>query len=205
MNNDFPIPSRLSQRIATEVAEGVARLSSVGKAVALFGSARVAPDTPVYQAARATAYLLAERGIAVITGGGPGVMEAANRGAQEGTSIGLNIVLPNEQKGNPFQNISLDFNHFASRKVIFCRQSSAFVVFAGGVGTLDELSEVLTLIQTGKMPKVPVILYDTAFWAGLVEWMRDQMLSQRLIGPLDMDLLSYADSPAEVLEKLGLD
>lgn len=199
--------SALAARLAREVATAKEVFDNVGDGVCLFGGARVKAGSAAYQGAFETAKRLSERGINVITGGGPGIMEAGNKGAKagaKGKSIGLNIKLPFEQANNPFQDIGLEFNHFASRKVMFCRHARAFVFFAGGFGTIDELGEVLTLIQTGKSEPVPVILYGTAFWQGLVDWMEQTMLQPGLVSAQDMQSLLYADSPDEVLNALGL-
>jgi len=189
-------------RIQQELANGFEALAGIGRGVSVFGSARVAPNHPDYALARATARRLGEAGFAVITGGGPGIMEAANRGAQEAgaTSVGLNIELPFEQGANAFQDISLRFHYFFTRKVMFVRYASAFVVFPGGFGTLDELFEALLLIQTGKIRHFPVVLVGTAFWAGLVEWLRERVAANALVGPTDVDLLTATDDPDEVVE-----
>ena len=189
-------------RIMGEFVEGFDTLANVGPAVAIFGSARVPPDTPEYDAARRTASLLAEAGFAVITGGGPGVMEAANRGASEagGTSIGCNIELPFEQGTNQWVEISVNFRYFFVRKTMFVKYSEAFVIFPGGFGTMDELFEALTLIQTGKIRNFPVILFGTSYWGGLVEWIRSVMLEQGKISPGDVDLLFITDSPEEAVD-----
>jgi uncharacterized protein (TIGR00730 family) len=189
-------------RIQQELATGFDALAGIARGASVFGSARVAPDHPDYALARATARRLGEAGFAVITGGGPGIMEAANRGAQEAgaTSVGLNIELPFEQGANAFQDISLRFHYFFTRKVMFVRYASAFVVFPGGFGTLDELFEALLLIQTGKIRHFPVVLVGTAFWAGLVEWLREGVAANALVGATDVDLLTATDDPDEVVE-----
>jgi uncharacterized protein (TIGR00730 family) len=201
-------------RLQREVAHAKEALADVYPAVSLFGGARVQPGSQPYEAARETARLLAERGISVITGGGPGIMEAGNLGCTEatapaggrrGVSIGLNIRLPREQCGNPYQDIPLLFNHFASRKVMFARNSVGFVAFAGGLGTLDEISEVLTLMQTNKMPRRPVVLVGRALWAPLVDWLRDSVAAQGLMSVSDFDLFQVVDTAGEVLTALALD
>src|SRR3954454_10367818 len=159
-------------RIMAEFVEGFEVMAPVKKGVSIFGSARTAPSDPYYKAAEETARLLAKAGFSVITGGGPGIMEAANKGAFEagGTSIGLNIMLPQEQEGNRYQTISLDFHYFYARKVMFTKYANAFVCFPGGYGTLDETFETLTLIQTLKVEAFPIILYGSEYWGGLHEW-----------------------------------
>jgi hypothetical protein len=193
---------RLSQRLAREVEASNAALTGLGPSVAIFGSARVTPDNRYYIAARETARRLSERGIAVITGGGPGIMQAANEGAKAGgggRSVGLSIRLPLEEKTNPHLDVELEFEHFASRKVAFCRHSQAFLFFPGGFGTLDELGEVLTLIQCGKSPHAPVLLFDKPFWQGMLAWMRDGMLAHGLIGAHDLDRLLFCNRPDEAI------
>jgi uncharacterized protein (TIGR00730 family) len=167
----------------------------------MFGSARAKPRDPFYQAAEQTARMLAKEGFAVITGGGPGIMEAGNKGAFEagGTSIGLNITLPQEQEANRHQTISLDFHYFYARKVMFVKYASAFVCFPGGFGTLDEFFETLTLVQTLKIDPFPIILYGSKFWTGLVDWMRAQLL-EKFIDPEDVDIFRIVDEPKEVVK-----
>ncbi len=191
-------------RIADELRMGFDALSGVAAAASFFGSARTQPDDPDYLLARETARVVAESGLAVITGGGPGLMEAANRGARDGgaMSIGLNIELPFEQGGNGYCDISLDFHYFFARKVMFVRYASGFVVFPGGYGTMDELWEALTLIQTGKITEFPVILVGTDYWRGLVDWVSERMLAEGNISPGDLDLLTLTDEPAEVRDLL---
>ena len=161
----------------------------------LFGSARFAEDHPYYEMARAMGRSLAEEGFCVMTGGGPGIMEAANRGAHEagGKSIGVNIVLPHEQKGNDYQDISLDFKYFFARKVMFVKHAAAYVVMPGGFGTLDEFAEILTLIQTGKSRKIPIILVETDFWQGLIDWFDTALNGHGTISPQDLDLIRMID------------
>jgi uncharacterized protein (TIGR00730 family) len=189
-------------RIMGEFVEGFDTLANVGPAVTVFGSARVASDSPEYEAARRTAALLAGAGFAVITGGGPGLMEAANRGASEagGTSIGCNIELPFEQGTNEWVEIAVNFRYFFVRKTMFVKYSEAFVIFPGGFGTMDELFEALTLIQTGKIRNFPVILFGTDYWGGLIEWIRSVMLREGKISTRDVDLLFVTDSPEEAVE-----
>ena len=191
--------------IAEEFQKGFEAVALIDRpAVSIFGSARVPESDPAYTAARATARLFAEAGWAVVTGGGPGVMEAANRGAKEGggLSVGFNIELPHEQESNPYLDISLAFRHFYARKTMFVKAAEGFVVFPGGIGTVDELFEALTLIQTGKVLNFPVVLYDSAYWAELLGWMRDELLARRMISPEDVELLSVTDDPAEVVRRV---
>jgi uncharacterized protein (TIGR00730 family) len=190
--------------IMSEFVEATDRLSEVRPAVSIFGSARVSPESPYYQLAEAIAARLSEAGLGVISGGGPGVMEAANKGAYggNGPSIGLNIELPHEQHTNPYQDISLGFRHFFARKYMFVRFAVAYVVMPGGFGTLDELMEALTLIQTRKSRQFPVILVGSAFWAGLIDWLKARLVEEKMISPEDMDLLQVIDDPAEVVEAI---
>jgi len=187
-------------RIMSEFVEGFDALSHIPPAVAIFGSARAKPEDPTYIAAVETARLLAKAGIAIITGGGPGVMEAGNKGAQEGgnVSIGCNIELPFEQGPNPYLDISLDFRYFFVRKTMFVKYSEAFVIFPGGFGTMDELFEALLLIQTKKVSHFPVILYDSKYWGGLISWIRDVMMATEKILPEDAGLLLLSDDPREI-------
>lgn len=188
-------------RIMAEFVEGFQVMSAVRRAVSIFGSARTSPDDPNYRDTVETARLLAQSGLSIITGGGPGIMEAANKGAFEagGASIGLNIALPQEQKGNAFQTISLDFHYFYARKVMFTKYSSAFICFPGGFGTMDEMFEVLTLIQTLKIEPFPVLLYGKSFWQGLADWLRDQ-LRPAFIHPEDVDIFRIVESPREAVD-----
>jgi len=187
-------------RIIGEFVEGFDTLADVEDAVAVFGSARSTPDDAAYHAARETARLLAESGFAIITGGGPGIMEAANLGAQEGgaLSIGCNIELPFEQGTNPYVERSVNFRYFFVRKMMFVKYSTGFVFFPGGYGTLDELFEALTLIQTGKIRHFPVILFGRDYWSGLHEWLRNSVASGGKIAPRDLDLFLVTDDPREV-------
>jgi uncharacterized protein (TIGR00730 family) len=190
--------------IMAEFIESTERLSELRPAVSIFGSARTKPDHPDYLRCLDIARRLSDEGFAVISGGGPGIMEAANKGAYDGASasVGLNIELPNEQKTNPWQNISLNFRHFFARKVAFVRYADAYVVMPGGFGTLDELSEVLTLIQTGRSRRIPVILVGTAFWRGLLQWFRDKLAGEGMIAPEDLDLIQMIDEPANVVDAI---
>jgi uncharacterized protein (TIGR00730 family) len=188
-------------RIMGEFVEGFDTLANVGRSVTIFGSARVKPDHPQYDHARVTARLLAETGFSVITGGGPGIMEAANRGAQEGgaPSIGCNIELPFEQGINAYVDVAVNFRYFFVRKTMFVKYAEAFIIFPGGFGTMDELFEALTLIQTGKVRDFPVILFGTEYWQGLLDWLRASMLAEGKISAPDLDLLVVTDSPEEAV------
>jgi uncharacterized protein (TIGR00730 family) len=188
-------------RILSEFVEGFDALASIPAAVSVFGSARTAPDDPMYQAARQVGAELARAGLAVITGGGPGVMEAANWGCREagGLSVGCNIELPFEQGMNQYVDLGVDFRYFFVRKMMFVKYAEGFVVFPGGFGTLDELFEALTLIQTGKVHHFPVVLFGSAFWAGLIDWLDKPVLTEGRIGPEDMELFHVTDDPAEVV------
>jgi len=192
------------ERIRDEIEEGFRALAHVGAAASFFGSARTSPGDPEYALARETARLVGEAGMAVITGGGPGTMEAANRGAKDAgaLSIGLNIELPFEQGLNEHVDIGLEFHYFFARKIMFVRYASGFVVFPGGFGTLDELFESLTLIQTGKVRNFPVILVGTDYWCDLVEWLRERVLAEGKISPGDLDLMTVTDDPVEVRDRL---
>jgi uncharacterized protein (TIGR00730 family) len=192
------------ERIEAELEMGFRALAHVGAAASFFGSARTPRDDPEYARARETARLVGEAGMAVITGGGPGAMEASNRGAKDAgaLSIGLNIELPFEQGLNPYVDIGLEFHYFFARKIMFVRYASGFVVFPGGFGTVDELFESLTLIQTGKVRNFPVILVGSDYWSGLVEWLRKRVLGEGKISPGDMDLITVTDDPLEVRERL---
>ena len=189
-------------RMAEEMAYGFLALANIGTAVSVFGSSRTAVGDPAYDRARIVARGLAAEGFAVITGGGHGVMEAANRGAQEGggRSIGLNIELPREQPLNSYVDLGLQFHYFFVRKLMFVRYACAFVVLPGGLGTLDELFEALTLIQTRKIRHFPVILYGRQYWQGLVEWVRESVLARTNISAADLALLTLVDEPDEVCE-----
>ena len=186
-------------RIMGEFIEGFDNLSTVERGVSVFGSARTAPDDPQYLAAQETARLLAVAGFTIITGAGPGIMEAANKGAKQGggRSIGCNIELPFEQGANPYVDTLVNFRYFFVRKTMFIKYSSAFIIFPGGFGTLDEAFEALTLIQTGKIYQFPVILFGRHYWAGLLRWLQSRVLAERKISPGDMDLMLLTDDPAE--------
>ena len=188
-------------RIQSEFVEGFEALAGIGPAVAVFGSARMGPGTQVYELAREVGAGLARAGFAVITGGGPGTMEAANRGAHEagGLSIGCNIELPHEQHLNPYVDLSVEFHYFFARKTMFVKYADAFVIMPGGFGTLDELFESLTLIQTGKIRDFPVVLLGHAYWDGLLTWMRDAQLAAGAIAQEDLDLLRVTDDPDEAV------
>ncbi|MGH8808006.1 MAG: TIGR00730 family Rossman fold protein [Noviherbaspirillum sp.] len=190
--------------IMAEFIESTERLSEVRPAVSIFGSARIKPDNPYYALAVDIARRLSDAGLAVISGGGPGIMEAANKGAFEGASpsVGLNIELPHEQKRNTWQDISISFRHFFARKVAFVKYADAYVVMPGGFGTLDELMEVLTLIQTGTSRRIPVILVGTAFWRGLIDWFRIRMVADDMIATKDLELLQMIDEPANVVDAI---
>jgi uncharacterized protein (TIGR00730 family) len=187
--------------IMAEFIEATEYLSEIRPAISIYGSARLQPGTPYYEQTIEIARLFSDAGFAVISGGGPGIMEAANKGAHAGhsASVGLNIELPFEQSGNPYQDISMRFRHFFARKVAFVKNSDAFLVMPGGFGTLDELSEVLTLIQTHKSRKVPIILVGKVFWQGLITWFTDVMLPMGVISAEDMDLMYITDDAQETL------
>src|SRR6266496_1528371 len=188
-------------RILSEFVEGFDALAAIPPAVSVFGSARISREDPLYEQARQVGQELARAGLAVITGGGPGVMEAANRGCREGggLSIGCNIELPFEQKINDYVDLGIDFRYFFVRKTMFVKYAEGFVVFPGGYGTLDELFEALTLIQTGKVHHFPVVLFGSSFWSGLADWLRQPVLAEGKIGPEDMELFHVSDDPAEVV------
>src|SRR6266498_1547275 len=189
-------------RIMGEFVEGFDELATLTRGISIFGSARTRTEDPIYQAAQETAALLVHSGFAVITGGGPGIMEAANRGAfeAEGLSIGCNIELPFEQNSNPYLTKGLKFKYFFVRKMMFVKYSLGFIIFPGGFGTLDELFEALTLIQTGKISNFPVVLYGTRYWKGLLDWTREFALQEGKISAQDLDLLHLTDSPAEIVQ-----
>jgi uncharacterized protein (TIGR00730 family) len=191
-------------RIMGEFIEGFDTLASVDKAVTIFGSARIGPEDPHYGAATETARLLAKAGFAIITGAGPGIMEAANKGAQlgGGRSIGCNIELPFEQGANPYVDTLVNFRYFFVRKTMFIKYSVAFIIFPGGFGTLDELFEALTLIQTGKIYRFPVILFGRYYWAGLLRWLQARVLSEGKISEGDLDLMLVTDDPAEAVQAI---
>ena len=188
-------------RIQSEFVEGFGTLAELGPAVSVFGSARIARDHWSYAAAVDVGRLLAENGFTVITGGGPGIMEAANKGAAEagGVSVGLGIELPFEQGLNDYVNLGINFRYFFARKTMFVKYSQGFVVLPGGFGTLDELFEALTLVQTKKVTSFPVVLYDSVYWTGLLDWLRGTMLAERFIAETDLDSLIVSDDPDEVV------
>lgn len=189
-------------RIMSEFVEAIETMARVGNAVSVFGSARLKPDDPNYQLAVECGRKLVERDYAVVTGGGPGIMEAANKGAIEagGTSIGLNIALPMEQTPNPYQNVELDFRYFFIRKVMFVKYACGFIIFPGGFGTMDEFFESLTLMQTLKIPPFPVVLVGTSFWGGLLDWMRATLAEEyKTISPEDFDLFTVTDDLDEAV------
>jgi uncharacterized protein (TIGR00730 family) len=190
--------------IMAEFIEATERLSELRPAVSMFGSARTKPDHPDYALAIDIARRLSDAGFAVISGGGPGIMAAANKGAFEGKSpsVGLNIELPHEQDRNVWQNISLNFRHFFARKVAFVKYADAYVIMPGGFGTLDEFSEALTLIQTKKSRHIPIILVGTTYWRGLLDWFRDRMVTDGMIDPEDMNLIQLIDEPANIVEAI---
>lgn len=189
-------------RIMGEFTEGFESLAGLGPAITIFGSARVKPDSPQYQSAVELAYLLGKAGFTIITGGGPGIMEAGNRGAQKAgvLSIGLNIELPFEQGVNPYVDMALEFHYFFVRKTMFVKYAQGFVIFPGGFGTMDELFEALTLIQTGKVQNFPVVLIDTGYWEGLMQWLQGTMLAEGKVSPADLDLLMVTDSPTDACD-----
>ena len=192
-------------RIQGEFIEGFDKLANIGKAVTVFGSARTSPDDEQYQAAEMLGGLLAEKGFATITGAGPGIMEAANRGAKlaGGRSIGCNIELPFEQGSNPYVDTLVNFRYFFVRKTMFIKYSVAFVIFPGGFGTLDELFEAVTLIQTGKISQFPVVLFGRAYWAGLLRWLGSKVAGEKKISPGDLDLMFLTDDPEEAVELIA--
>jgi uncharacterized protein (TIGR00730 family) len=191
-------------QIMAEFVEGFERMAQVRPSVSLFGSARLASDHPYYLLAEQTARLLSDSGFAVVSGGGQGIMEAANKGAFAGRSpsVGLNIQLPREQLANEYQDLSLDFRHFFARKVMFVKYASAYVVLPGGFGTLDELVEMLTLVQTGKTKAIPIILMGRRFWQGLLDWMGDTLVREGTIGSEDLRLIQVCEQPQEVVDAI---
>jgi uncharacterized protein (TIGR00730 family) len=216
MNNEFKLPPsqlpELTQSkeawrvfgIMSEFVSATERLRDIHPAVSIFGSARIPHDHPHYKLTEEIARLLSDAGFSVISGGGPGVMEAANKGAFYGKSpsVGLNIQLPHEQNSNPYQNISQTFQHFFTRKVMFVKFASAYVVMPGGFGTLDELMESLTLVQTGKTRRMPIILVGSKFWSGLVEWFKTSLLDEKMISPEDMHLIQVIDEPEKIVNAI---
>lgn len=190
--------------IMAEFVQATERLSAIRPAVSFFGSARTPPGHPYYELAEKIARLLSDAGFSVISGGGPGIMEAANKGAYEGKSpsVGLNIQLPHEQKSNRYQDISQTFHYFFARKVMFVKFTTAYVVLPGGFGTLDEVMEALTLVQTGKTPKMPIILVHEPFWRGMLDWFRTTLVSEGTISPEDLDLIQVIDEPHAVVKAI---
>ena len=188
-------------RIMAEFVEAIEALSKIKRAVSIFGSARIGPDDPYYKKTEHLARRLAEKGFGIITGGGPGVMEAANKGAAEagGSSVGMNIRLPFEQKPNPYANISIEYKYFFIRKVMFVKYAVAYVILPGGFGTMDELFEALTLIQTKRIKSFPVVLMGSEYWSGLMDWLKDTMLREDKITPEDFDIIQIIDDVEEVV------
>jgi len=212
MENEYEINQMAKEdswrmfRIIGELVEGFDSLADITPAVTIYGSARLQPNTELYTQTEKIAYLLGKAGFNIMTGGGPGVMEAANKGAHEAgvKSIGLNIKLPQEQVCNDYANRSITFHHFFVRKVMLVKYATAFVIMPGGLGTLDELTEVLTLMQTEKIRPFPVILFSSKYWDGLLEWLRDMVLGHGAISEEDFDLLRVFDSPEDVLEAVQM-
>lgn len=191
-------------KIMSEFVEGFQRMAQVHPSVSIFGSARLKEDNPYYKMTEDLSRRLSDSGFAVVSGGGPGIMEAANKGAYAGrsASVGLNIELPNEQGGNGFQDISITFSYFFARKVMFVKYAAAYVVMPGGFGTLDEFAEILTLVQTGKSRKVPIILMGSEFWPGLIDWFENSLLPAGTINPEDLNLFKIIDDPQEVVDAI---
>jgi len=191
-------------QIMAEFVEGFEKLSMIRPSVSIFGSARTPLEHPWYGKAERTARLLSDAGFAVVSGGGPGIMEAANKGAFAGRapSVGLNISLPHEQVANQYQDVSLSFRHFFSRKVMFVKYAAAYVVLPGGFGTLDELAEILTLVQTGKGRSIPIILVEREFWQGLLDWFRGTLVTAGTISPGDLDLIQVCDDPEAIVQAI---
>ncbi len=190
--------------IMSEFVEATERLAAIRPAVTMFGSARVKEGSRYYELTEKTARLLSDSGFSVLSGGGPGIMEAANKGAFFGKSpsVGLNIQLPHEQANNPYQDISQTFRHFFARKYMFVRFASAYVVMPGGFGTLDELMEALTLIQTGKARKIPLILVCSDFWRGMIDWFKEKLVEEKMVDPEDINLIQLIDQPEHVVEAI---
>jgi uncharacterized protein (TIGR00730 family) len=189
-------------KIMGEFVEGFDTLNEIGPAVSFFGSARIKPSDPIYKKTEKIARLFVENNFAVITGGGGGVMEAANKGATEagGTSVGLNIILPFEQKPNSFANVKLEFKYFFIRKVMFVKYAAAYIILPGGFGTLDELFEAVTLVQTHRIKPFPLILVGSDYWAGLIDWIKTELLSEKMISPEDIEILQVMDEPEEIVK-----
>jgi uncharacterized protein (TIGR00730 family) len=192
-------------RILAEFVDGFDALSEIPPGISVFGSARVGPDDPMYQAAEAFGQAAVAAGFSIVTGGGPGIMEAANKGASEagGVSVGCNIELPLEQELNPYVNLGIDFRYFFVRKTMFVKYAEAFVVFPGGFGTLDELFEALTLVQTGKILHFPIVLMGSAYWEGLLDWLRDRILAEAKVSEADLELLWVFDDPDEAMARIA--
>lgn len=191
-------------RIMGEFVDGVEALHDIGPAISFFGSARLTPDDPIYQKAESLARRFAKLNFAIITGGGGGIMEAANKGAHEagGVSVGLNILLPHEQKPNAYANITQEFKYFFVRKVMFVKYAMAYIVFPGGFGTLDELFEAITLIQTHRIKPFPVILVGTAYWTGLIDWIKANLLNEKMISSDDIDIVQILDDPDSIVKTI---
>jgi uncharacterized protein (TIGR00730 family) len=191
-------------QIMAEFVEGFEKLALIRPSVSIFGSSRFAADNHWYQTAERVARLLSDAGFAVVSGGGPGIMEAANKGAHGGKSpsVGVNIELPLEQRPNPYQDVSLHFRHFFARKVMFVKYASAYVVLPGGFGTLDELAEILTLVQTGKTRRIPIVLVGSEFWSGLLDWFRQTMIGHGTITADDMDLMQVHNEPEDIVKAI---
>jgi uncharacterized protein (TIGR00730 family) len=189
-------------KIMGEFVEGFDTLNEIGPAVSFFGSARIKPSDPIYKKTEEIARLFVENNFAIITGGGGGVMEAANKGATEagGTSVGLNIILPFEQKPNSFANVKLEFKYFFIRKVMFVKYAAAYIILPGGFGTLDELFEAVTLVQTHRIKPFPLILVGSDYWAGLIDWIKTELLSEKMISPEDIEILQVMDEPEEIVK-----
>ena len=189
-------------QIMAEFVEGFERLAMIKPSVSIFGSARTNAEHPDYINAENIARSLSDAGFAIVSGGGPGIMEAANKGGKAGISpsIGLNIILPKEQNANEYQDIEMNFRHFFTRKVMFVKYASAYVVCPGGFGTLDEMAEILTLVQTGKSRNIPIVLVNRSFWSGLLDWFEDVLVKQGMIEAKDLDLISIAETPEEVVK-----
>lgn len=190
--------------IMSEFVHATEKLKPIAPAVSIFGSARTKPDHAYYKQTEKIARLLSDSGFSVISGGGPGIMEAANKGAFPGKSpsVGLNIQLPFEQTGNPYQDISITFEHFFMRKVMFVKYACAYVVMPGGMGTMDELFEAITLVQTGKSIKMPIILVGAKFWTGLVDWIKTTLVEEKTISPEDVDLIQIIEEPQEIVDAI---
>jgi len=189
-------------KIMGEFVDGVDTLHDLGPAVSIFGSARIKPNDAVYKKAEKIAELFVKKGFSVITGGGGGIMEAANKGAADagGTSVGLNILLPFEQEPNPFSNVKLDFKYFFIRKVMFIKYASAYIILPGGFGTLDELFEAVTLVQTRRIRPFPLILVGSEYWAGLIDWIKDKLLAEKRISSEEIEILQIMDDPEEIVK-----